>query len=58
MIKSQFKNFHAKLTDSDGARHYNIGRKTINKRLRPRRLPQDILITDTEDSSSEDEDHY
>jgi hypothetical protein len=49
-IKIQFKNL-------DSARHFNLGRKTLNRRLRPR-LPQDILLTDTEDSSSENEDRY
>jgi hypothetical protein len=34
-IKTQFKNFHAKLKNLDRARHYNIGRKTINRCLRP-----------------------
>ena len=52
-IKTQFKNFHTKLKDSDGARHYQLGKKTQNRRLRPR-LPQDILISDTEEHSSED----
>jgi len=49
-IKTKLKNFHAKLKDSDGARHYQLGRKTQNKRLQPR-LPQDILLTETEDHS-------
>jgi hypothetical protein len=53
-IKTQLKNFHTKLKDSDGARHYQLGMKTQNRRLRPR-LPQDILISDTEEPSSEDE---
>jgi len=33
---------------------YNLEEKTPNRRLRPR-LPQDILLTDSEDSSSEDQ---
>jgi len=53
-IKTQLKNFHTKLKNSDGARHYQLGKKTKNRRLRPR-LPQDILISDTEELSSEDE---
>jgi len=52
-IKTQFQNFHTNLKNSDGACHYNLGKKTLNRRLRPR-LPQDILLTDSEDSSSED----
>ena len=52
-IMTQFQNFHANLKNSDGARHYNIGKKTQNRRLRSR-LPQDILLTDSEDSSPED----
>lgn len=53
-IKTQLENFHAKLEDSDGARHYQLGRKTRNRRLRPRLL-KNILITDTEELSSKDE---
>lgn len=56
-IKTNFKNFHAKLKYVDSARHYNLGSKTLNRRLRPR-LPQDILLTDSEDSPSENEDYY
>lgn len=52
-IKTQFKTFYAKLKDSQGAK---IGRKISNKRLWPR-FPQNILLTDNEDSQSEDEDH-
>jgi hypothetical protein len=48
-IKTQFKNFHAKLKNLDSAHYFNLGRKTLNRRQRPR-LPQDILLTDTEDS--------
>lgn len=50
-IKIQFKNFHANLKTSDGARFYNLGTKTKNRRLKPR-LPQDVLLS----QSSEDED--
>ena len=53
-IKTQFKNFHAKLKESDGGRHYQLGNKTQNRRLKPR-LPQDIPPTDNEEPSSEDE---
>lgn len=56
-IKTQFKNFHSKLKFVDSARHYNLGKKTPNRRLRPR-LPQDILLTDSEDSPLENEDNY
>lgn len=51
-IKTQFKNFHAKLKESDGG-HYQLGSKTQNTWLKPR-LPQDIPPTDTEEPSSED----
>lgn len=34
-IKTQFKNVCAKLKNLDSARHYNLGRKTLNRRLRP-----------------------
>jgi len=34
--------------------HYQLGRKTQNERLRPR-LPQDILLTNTKELSSEDD---
>jgi len=53
-IKTQFKNFHAKLKESDCGRDYQIGSKTQNRRLKPRLL-QDIPSTDNEDPSSEDE---
>jgi hypothetical protein len=55
--KIQLKNYHVKLKNLDSARHYNIGRKTPDRRLRPR-LPQHILLTDIENSSSKNEDHY
>lgn len=51
-IKTQFKNFNAKLKESDGGRHYQLGSKTQNMRLKPR-LPQDIPPTDKEEPSSE-----
>lgn len=51
-IITQFKNFHAKLKYLDNTRYYNLGRKTLNRRLWPR-LPQDIPVTDTDNSSSE-----
>jgi hypothetical protein len=35
-IMTQFQNFHANLKNSEGARHYNLGKKTQNRRLRPR----------------------
>ncbi|KAL4107225.1 hypothetical protein QTP88_017608 [Uroleucon formosanum] len=50
-IKIQYKNFHANLKTSDGARFYNLRTKTKNRRLKPR-LPQDVLLS----QSSEDED--
>jgi len=53
-IKTQFNNFHAKLKESDGGRHYQLGSKTLNRWLKPR-LPQDIPSTDNEEPSSEDE---
>lgn len=34
-IKTQLKNFHDKLKELDRARHYQLGRKAQNKRLRP-----------------------
>lgn len=56
-IQTQFKNFHTKLKYLDSARHYNIGRKTSNRCLRPR-LSQNILLTDIEDSSLENDEDY
>jgi hypothetical protein len=53
-IKTQFKNFHANLKESDGGHHYQLGSKAQNRRLQPR-LFQDIPPTDNEDPSSEDE---
>lgn len=41
-ITQQFKNFHEKLQNVEGARHYNIGKRFTNLRLKPR-LPQDKI---------------
>lgn len=38
-ITTQFQNFYDNLKNSDGARHYNLGKKTLNRRLQPR-LPR------------------
>ncbi|KAF0771438.1 Reverse transcriptase domain-containing protein [Aphis craccivora] len=43
-IKTQLKNFHANLKTSDGARFFNLGTKTKNRRLKPR-LPQDKSLS-------------
>jgi len=52
-IKTQFKNFHAKLKESHGGGHYQLGSKTQNRWLKPR-LSQDIPLTDNEEPLSED----
>ena len=39
-IKIQFKNFHANLKTSDGARFYNLGTKTKNRRPKPTKHTQ------------------
>ncbi|VVC38838.1 Hypothetical protein CINCED_3A000701 [Cinara cedri] len=54
-ITQQFKNFHEKLHKVDGARHYIIGKRSTNLRLKPR-LPQDILLDPNEDTSTSDSD--
>jgi len=50
-MTQQFKSFHK----VDGARHYNIGKRSTNLRLKPR-LPQDILLDPNEDTSISDSD--
>ena len=54
-ITQQFKNFHEKLNKDDGARHYKIGRRSTNLRLKPP-LPQDILLEPNENTSTSDSD--
>jgi len=56
-ITQQFKNFHEKLHEADGALHYDIGRGSANLRLKPR-LPQDILLEPEDDTSNLDNDLY
>lgn len=48
-IKKCIKNFNSKLSECPGAMSYDIGSKNIHKRLK-RKLPQDLLTTDDEDS--------
>jgi len=42
-IIEQFKKFHSKLKTIEGALHFNIGKITNNRRLKPR-LPQVVLL--------------
>lgn len=42
-INEQFKKFHSKLNTTEGAVHFKIGKRTKNRRLKPR-LPQDVLL--------------
>jgi hypothetical protein len=56
-IKILFKSFLTKLKESYGARRYQLGSKTRNRRLL-RRLHQGILITDTEKLSLGDYYNY
>ena len=50
-IIEQFKKFHSKLNTTEGAIHLKIGKRTKNRRLKPR-LPQDVLLPPETSSSS------